>query len=84
MKQLPTNVHGHAGGNHQVAIDRTRDIGPYVAKAVASLSSAADEKLSAPLRGGYLREADELLDAIIRYANCAKTELRIAHCRDDQ
>ncbi len=80
MKNLPNQVHGHSGGNHKVAIDRTRDIHKCVDQAIECLERAADEGLGSHLRGGNLRQADDYLDAIIRFANCAKNELRIAHC----
>jgi hypothetical protein len=82
MKQLPIQVHGHAGGNHGIAIARTNDIHDYVKQAVQCLTNAADENVGSHIRGGNLREADEFLDTIIRYAQCAKNELRIAHCPD--
>ena len=80
MKQLPAELHGHSGGNHKVAIDRTRDIHEYVDKAVGCLEMAANENGGAHIRGGNLRQGDDYLDAIIRFAQCAKNELRIAHC----
>jgi hypothetical protein len=84
MQKLPIKVHGHSGGNHKVAMDRTNDIAKYVERAVQELTAAADEGLGSSLRGGYLREADETLDTIIRFATCAKNELRIAHCHNQE
>lgn len=79
MSDLPHDISGSIPGNHQYAIRLTRHIAEYVCKAVASLESAADKNHPAPLRGGHLRAGDSYLDAIIRYANAAKKELRIAY-----
>jgi hypothetical protein len=79
-RQLPNQIHGHSGGNHKVAIDRTADIRKYVEQAVAQLEQARDESFGSFLRGGYLRQADETLNTIIRYAHCAKDELRNQYC----
>lgn len=82
MNPLPDKVHGHSGGNHKAAIDCAYDIRKYVDAAVLQLTEAANETLGAHLRGGYLREADETLETIIRFARSAQKELRIAHCPD--
>lgn len=80
MHTLPAQVHGHCGGNHETALARAGDIAKYVEQAVARLKSAADESLGSHVRGGFLREGDATLDTIIRFAMCAKRELRTAHC----
>lgn len=80
MRQLPEQVHGHSGGGHQVAIDRTHDIHKYVDQAIECLTRAADEGLGCHLRGGNLRQGDDYLDVIIRFAQCAKAELRTTYC----
>lgn len=75
MNELPETLHETRGG-HQVAIDRTKDIHKYVDKAINCLEQAMNNEHGSILRGGYLKQGDDYLDAIIRYANSAKEELR--------
>lgn len=79
-KALPAIVHGHCGGNHKTAINLAGDIAKYVRQTVEQLTLAADESLGPHVRGGYLREGDAALDTIIRFAEGAKDQLRVAHC----
>lgn len=76
--ELPNQLH-EVKGNHQVAIDRTKDILKYVDKAILFLEQAMNKTDGSYLRAGNLRQGDDYLDAIIRFAKCAKQELRIAY-----
>lgn len=77
--KLPEQIH-EAKGNASIAIDRTADIRGLADRAVEYLRQSQGDRHGPHLRAGYLKEGDEMLDAIIRYANTAKVELRIAYC----
>lgn len=78
MKKLPETIL-EVRGNHKVAMDRTNDIGKYVTQATDCLRRSMDKEETAIMRGALVRQADYYLDTIIRFANCAKTELRVAY-----
>lgn len=80
MQPLPDKIHGPPRGNQDVARDRTNDIRGYVDKALEHLEASRPESVPALMRAAHVRQADDYLDAIIRFAHCAKQQLRIAHC----
>ena len=79
MKELPSKVYrAGIGGAFTVACDRTKDIRKYVDIAVECLVRAASDDLGSYERAGALQQADDYLDAVIRFAKCAKETLREA------
>jgi 3-oxoacyl-ACP reductase-like protein len=82
VKPLPATIH-EVDGNHRVAIDRAADISKYVTEAVNLLTAAYKQDIGAHHRAGLLREGDETLQTVIRFANCAREYLRSAYCRND-
>lgn len=83
MASFPNQIH-EVSGNHRVAIDRTKDIQKYVDEAVAYLTRAYDENCGPFARAGLVRQGDDYLDTIIRFAKCAKNELRKAYIAVDE
>lgn len=79
MKDLPSQVfYTGEGGSFTVATDRVQDIHKYVDQALACLKIATADDLGPHVRGGALRQADDYLDTVIRFAKCAKETLREA------
>lgn len=78
MSAFPNQIH-ELSGNHRVAIDRTTDIQKYVDEAVAYLTRAYEKDCAPFARAGMIRQGDDYLDTIIRFAKCAKDELRKAY-----
>lgn len=81
MKQLPLTIH-EVDGNHRVALDRATDISKYQKQAVKHLYESYHGDLPPRIRAAMVHEADDMLDTIIRFAQCAKEELRTAYCRN--
>jgi hypothetical protein len=75
---LPVNIEV-VHGNHQTARDRTGDIHKFTTEAARLLDEGLRKDASAIYRGACVREADAYLDTVIRFAECAKEQLRIAY-----
>lgn len=75
---FPNKIH-EVDGNHKVAIDRTEDIHRYVDEALAEPRAAYDTKCAPYVRAGLVQQGNDTLDTIIRFANCAKDELKRAY-----
>lgn len=75
---FPNQIH-ELSGNHKVAIDRTQDIHRYVDEALAHLSKAYEADCAPFARAGLVKQGDDYLDTVIRFAKCAKDELRRAY-----
>lgn len=80
MQSLPDKLHGAANGNHQNAIRMAERIPGYLASAIEHLKAASSDEHGAHLRGGYLRQGDDLLDTVVRHIESVRRELRVAHC----
>jgi hypothetical protein len=79
-RKLPEQAHegswSSGGGSFGAAIDKTRQLHVYVNKALECFDRAANNALGSHERGGAVRQVDDYLDAIIRWANAAKDDLR--------
>lgn len=79
MDALPIDLQGPENQAHWTAVERAKETTGHLKKAIDCLSSAMDEKLPPPLRGGHLRAGDQYLDMIIQCVTEAKQGLRAAH-----
>lgn len=75
--KLPERIY-ETRGNHESAVKTVAGLKQYVDTAISQLTHAGKKDEDATVRGGYLRAGDEMLETIIRHANCARDELRIA------
>lgn len=78
VRGFPDKIH-EVGGNHKTAIDRTEDIHRYVDEVLADLRAAYDAKCAPYTRAGLVKQGNDTLDTIIRFARCAKDELKRAY-----
>jgi hypothetical protein len=75
---LPVTIN-QVRGNHAAAAATTGRIAQYVTAATKHINDALDRDIGAAVRGGLVRQADEELDTIIRFARSAKHDLRVAY-----
>lgn len=67
-----------SNGDYEHALSMAKNIGQYCEKSVSCLQNALSDDHGPNVRGGYLREADDYLDTIIRHAKAVKEALRKA------